>query len=299
MMLRACLEAIAGLLVPDGATLSVVVVENDAERRSESIVCEVAAATGVEMRYSQERRRGIPFARNQALDAAIAAQADWIGMVDDDERVERDWLIRLASACETHRAEVGQGPVKRIFEAPVPRWWKAQSPKKGESGTEIGTASTNNVLVRACLVRPDGLGLRFDERLTFGNEDLDFFRRAHALGARMIWVADAWVVESIPASRVRPGRLISRLHMAAAADTFNTALHEGRLRPALRLIPRCLLRIVLGSLAMLAGSAIWPVRAEQGELVFFYGATRVAKAAGNLRGLFGYAHRYYDRIDGS
>lgn len=276
--------------------MEIVVVENDSRSLSAQIVDEVAQTTGARIHYRQEPRRGIPFARNKGLTEAVLAGAQWIGLIDDDERVERQWLVRMAAACQSHQADVGQGPVRRIYEVAAPRWWRAQVPREADTGTLIASASTNNALIHARLVRDDGLALRFDERLTFGNEDLDFFERAQALGAKMIWVADAWVEEYIPAARVRPARLISRVHMASAADTFNSVLRKGRLASGLGVVPRSLRRILVGSLAMVGGLVIWPMR---GEAFFFYGAIRVARGTGNLRGLLGYKHRYYDRIDGS
>ncbi len=297
-MLRACLTSIAALDVPTGGELAVVIVENDTEPRSAEIVSEISANSAIAMHHRLEPRRGIPIARNTALEQAIAAGADWIGLVDDDETVDPDWLCQAADACREHDADIATGPVRRTFEAPVPHWWKSQGVRDMETGTPLTQASTNNILMKARVISSDGLNLRFDDRLTFGNEDLDFFRRAHAAGARIVWAADAWVEERIPASRVRPMRLISRLHMAAAASTYNEVLNEGPLRPALRSLPRALRRIVIGSLSLPAGLLVRAFSSRQGEAIWYKGLARIARATGTLRGLLGYRHRYYDQIDG-
>ncbi|MDN3721458.1 hypothetical protein QW131_25445 [Roseibium salinum] len=160
---------------------------------------------------------------------------------------------------------MANGPVRRIYEQPAPHWWKSQLLKSRPTGTVITEAPTNNVLLSARIVSRDGLGMRFDERLTFGSEDIDFFRRAHAAGAKMIWVDDAFVEEDIPASRVTTGRLLSRMHMAATSGAFNIVLREGRAKAALHFIPKCSRRMFFGLLATIIGFVLKPVARKRGE----------------------------------
>ncbi|MEM5581737.1 glycosyltransferase [Roseibium sp. AS2] len=298
-MLQACLESLDRLTEPDAMEMAIVVVENDAEPHFTG-----TAATALKERLSlpvffhHEPRKGIPFARNRALEAALEHAPDWIALIDDDERAEPDWIEKLLRACKAHGAEVGNGPVRRIYEQPAPHWWKSQLLKPRPTGSVITEAPTNNVLLSARIVAKDGLGLRFDERLTFGSEDIDFFRRTHAAGAKMIWVDDAFVEEDIPASRVTTGRLLSRMHMAATSGAFNIVLREGRLKAALHFIPKSLRRMIFGLLATVAGFVIKPFFRKRGEKLYYYGLIRLMKGSGNLRGLLGRAHNYYDVIDG-
>ena len=115
----------------------------------------------------------------------------------------------------------------------------------------------------------------------------------------MIWVDDAFVEEDIPATRVTPGRLLSRMHMAATSGAFNIVLREGRLKAALHFIPKGSRRMVFGGLATIVGFALKPFARKRGEKLFYYGLIRLMKGAGNLRGLLGRAHNYYDVIDGN
>lgn len=299
-MLKACLDSLDKLVRPDAADLSVVVVENDAVPFfTGEAADEVRQALTIPVFFHHEPRRGIPFARNTALEAALEHDPDWIALIDDDERAEPDWIEKLLAACETFDAEVANGPVRRIYEKPAPHWWKSQLLKPRPTGTEITEAPTNNVLISARIVRPDGLGLRFDERLTFGSEDIDFFRRTHAAGARMIWVDDAFVEEDIPASRVTTKRLLSRMHMAATSGAFNIVLREGRGKAALHFIPKSARRMFFGLLATIVGFVLKPFAHKRGEKLYYYGLIRLMKGSGNLRGLFGRAHNYYDVIDGN
>lgn len=299
-MLQACLESLDNLIEPDNMEMSIVVVENDPEPH---FTGEAAAAVkdrlSLPVFFHHEKRRGIPFARNTALEAALEHRPDWIALIDDDERAEPDWIEKLISACRDHKAEVGNGPVRRIYEKPAPHWWKSQLLKPRPTGTVITEAPTNNVILSGRIVARDGLGLRFDERLTFGSEDIDFFRRTHAAGAKMIWVDDAIVEEDIPATRVTTGRLLSRMHMAATSGAFNIVLREGRLKAALHFIPKSFRRMFFGALATIIGFVLKPFVRKRGEKLYYYGLIRLMKGSGNLRGLMGRAHNYYDVIDGN
>lgn len=298
-MLQACLESLDNMIAPDDTQMSIVVVENDPEPHFTGAPAEeMKTSLSLPVFFHHERRKGIPFARNTALEAALEQDPDWIALIDDDERAEPDWIEKLLKACREHKAEVGNGPVRRIYETPAPHWWKSQLLKPRPTGTVITEAPTNNVILSARVVRKDGLGLRFDERLTFGSEDIDFFRRTHAAGVKMIWVDDALVEEDIPASRVTTGRLLSRMHMAATSGAFNIVLREGRFKAALHFIPKSLRRMVFGLLATIVGFVLKPFAKKRGEKLYYYGLIRLMKGSGNLRGLLGRAHNYYDVIDG-
>jgi succinoglycan biosynthesis protein ExoM len=298
-MLKACLESLDRLIVPDSTQMAVVVVENDpVPHFTGEAAAELKERLSLPVFFHHESRKGIPFARNRALEAALEQDPDWIALIDDDERAEPDWIEKLLTACRELGAEVANGPVRRIYEQPPPHWWKSQLLKPRPTGTVITEAPTNNVLLSARIVSKDGLALRFDERLTFGSEDIDFFRRTHAAGAKMIWVDDAFVEEDIPATRVTTGRLLSRMHMAATSGAFNIVLREGRFKAALHFIPKSLRRMVFGLLATIAGFVLKPFAKKRGEKLYYYGLIRLMKGSGNLRGLLGRAHNYYDVIDG-
>ncbi|WP_305984986.1 glycosyltransferase family 2 protein [Roseibium sp. MMSF_3544] len=299
-MLKTCLASLDKLIRPNGTNLTVVVVENDPEPFfTGEEAGKVKGALSLPVFFYHERRKGIPFARNRALEAALEHAPDWVALIDDDERAEPDWIEKLLAACGQFNAEVANGPVRRIYEKPAPHWWKSQLLKPRPTGTEITEAPTNNVLISARIIHKDGLGLRFDERLTFGSEDIDFFRRTHAAGAKMIWVDDAFVEEDIPASRVTTKRLLSRMHMAATSGAFNIVLREGRGKAALHFIPKSARRMTFGGLATVIGFCLKPFARERGEKLYYYGLIRLMKGSGNLRGLLGQAHNYYDVIDGN
>jgi hypothetical protein len=66
------------------------------------------------------------------------------------------------------------------------------------------------VLVRRAVFDSTG---RFDDRFALtGGEDLQFFRRARSLGARIVWADEASVEEWVPASRANLRWLLNRAY---------------------------------------------------------------------------------------
>jgi succinoglycan biosynthesis protein ExoM len=298
-MLAATLESIVNLAVPNGGTLSVVIIENDRAPRSRDVVERIQAMTHVPLKYYLEPKIGIPYARNRSVVAALAEDADWIAMIDDDETAEPDWLVQLYDACKTYETDVATGSVRQIPEVPPPHWWKPLSSLGKPTGFLRRDAYTNNVLFHSKLIRADGFALRFDDRLTFGADDVDFFRRANTKGARIVTVADAVVTESVPASRLSLHRVLKRTFMVSAANAFLGVLRDGRTSTILTRVPSIIRRFVVGVFLLGAGLPVLLIERIEGEKMLFKGASSLTKACGSMYGLIGGTSSYYSTVDGA
>jgi succinoglycan biosynthesis protein ExoM len=297
-MLRRCLESVARLTAPDDGRIQIVVIENANTPSLADIVSAVQEQTARTIHYRLERRSGIPFARNAALNLANSLGADWIALIDDDEYAEPDWLLKLHLACVEFKADVANGPVDQIYEGAPPDWWEPCSRLKRPTGKILRGAPTNNILMRAHLVRKAGMGLQFDERLLCGSEDVEFFRRARDKGAKIIWVADAWLHEEVLACRLSAKRLFSRAYMVATSQAHVSRIRRGTVAGFLVLLPKIIRRLIMGSVALLISSIVWIVRPAAGKSLFYSGAFRIVKALGQISGGFGYHSAYYRSIDG-
>jgi succinoglycan biosynthesis protein ExoM len=298
-MLSRALESLGRLSIPNDSSLSIVVVENDHEQRSLSVVERFRSSYAIPIHYYFEPKIGIPHARNRAIEAAIAENADWIAMLDDDEYAEPDWLLQLFDGCVRFKADVATGPVTQVTDGEPPHWWKPLSQSRRATGEFRRDAYTNNVLLSSRIVARDGLGLRFDDRLTFGAEDVDFFRRAHAKGARIVIVAEAMVIETVPASRLTLRRILERTYMVAAATVFLDIMRDGYPKTLAKRLPHGVRRFCIGISLLLAGACLWPLRRFSGEKTMLKGMISVTKAWGNLSGFIGRTPTYYQRIDGA
>jgi succinoglycan biosynthesis protein ExoM len=250
----------------------VVVVDNDPAGSAEA-VCE-AARPGCPLRYVVEPRRGIPRARNAALDAA-SGEVDWLAFLDDDEEPAADWLEVLLRTQRATGADVVTGPVLRRFESPPPDWvvkGRFFEPLRYPDGARVDRAFTGNVLVRSALLRsPD---VRFDEHLRAG-EDAAFFESLAKRGATIVWSNRAIVHEHVPRSRMRAGWIVRR---GAQVGTARTRIESAR---GIRAVPRAVLHgcwcLARGAAGALANACLGRTHATVSSLrLLAYGAGRLS-----------------------
>lgn len=297
-MLRACLEALGRQVLPADVSAEICVIENDSEPASRSVVDEVASRSPLPVHYAIETRRGIPFARNRSLTEALAHGYDWIALIDDDEVAEPDWLAMHLATAQAHAAEVTYGWVRKRFERPAPDWWPPEVMRPDPEGTVLPRASTNNVAFSARLIRPDGSGLSYNPVFLNGYEDLDFFERAHAKGHRIVWAPRAVVTEDVPASRVEPERLIALVRASAEAHVQADILKTGYARAAVKYLVKGLRRLVGGAVLLTLARLQQLAGSRRAEHRYYKARLRLARASGNLQGVFGHRPDYYGTIDG-
>lgn len=183
--------------------LTLLVVDNDPEG-SAAPVCEVARATlTIPVEYRLESRRGIPYARNAAVEH-VGASADLIAFVDDDEVPEPSWLDALITAQADYQADVVTGPVIAEFEDPPPAWVVKGgffNRERRPTGSQVTVARTGNVLIRTSVF--GAMHPAFDERLALtGGSDTHFFLRVWRAGFKLIWADDAIIREWVVGSRI-------------------------------------------------------------------------------------------------
>ena len=189
----------------------VVIVDNEGSSEAAAICAKAGPTTGLAVRYVQEPRRGISYARNTCLDH-VARDAEFFAMIDDDEVPELDWLEQLLCAQARAGADVVRGAVVPVFPESAPAWirdgdffgWPKQRRVRAgtalSDGAELTSASSNNALVRAAAVR--ALDLRFDPTLALtGGEDALFFRQMKLAGCKIIYASGARVREAVSPDR--------------------------------------------------------------------------------------------------
>lgn len=281
IMLRSCLQSLAGLHIPDGVSVSVVVVENNETDSCRGIIEEIASQPGaLPIVYVHEPRLGIPIARNRTLDIALADNPDWIAFIDDDEEADPDWIVSFVAAAGTLEADVLQGPVEWVHAEggaiDKERWDRP-------TGSLLKTAPTNNTFMRARIARVDGMGLRFDETMRFtGGSDSDFFFRAADRGAVIRWMNDAVVRESVPAERLTLRWRTRRARQTAANNTNIYMRRKGRLNAVIRYVPKSFRRLLRAGFEFPVGIALYPFSPRHGLRITTSAACKVWWAFGSL-----------------
>lgn len=201
--------------------------------------------------YCHEPHRGVSHARNASVEAALAADPDFLAFIDDDEEPDPGWLAALIAAAQSFDAPIVAGPVFERCELPGP----TQATSK-PTGTLLDYGFTGNLLIsRPALLSltrtpqhtgGDPTGWPFDHRFDrTGGEDVHLTRRLRAVGHRIVWCNEA-----IAYTDIGPADVTSR---RVAIRAFHGALNAERARRTIE--GRSLRRIPLGVAVAARGTA--------------------------------------------
>ena len=197
--LKLCLTSLAQLQLPDNTLVHLVLVDNNKEPQAEPSLNSIEFPFS--LHYFHETERGIVHARNRILDASENLAADYLAFIDDDETVDKNWLVSAMGSLSENFSIV-TGPCEFLFERPSQwishsRIFRSKSP---DSGPHFGTASTRNVVMKMDIIAEHKL--RFEKKLNWvGGSDTYFFIQARDLGYRTYWNNQMPVIERIPKSR--------------------------------------------------------------------------------------------------
>lgn len=191
--------------------VEVIVIDNDANPAIRQLCESIATQTAMNLKYNIETQRGISYARNKAV-SCVGATTDFIAFIDDDEWPVPSWLDELIDAQHRFCADVVTGPVLPSFNTSVPKWvteGRFFERPRFSSGHQLEGAATNNVLIRAELLRQ--MNPVFDDCWALsGGEDWHLFQRLRRAGCRIIWSDEAIVHELIPDSRINLKWILQR-----------------------------------------------------------------------------------------
>jgi glycosyltransferase involved in cell wall biosynthesis len=201
-LLPRALQSLRAADRPPGWNVNVVVVDNRSTDETRAVVENFLPRFEGYLRYLYELKPG----RSHALNAGIAASCgDLVGMIDDDEEVDRAWLLTIAAAFEDPATDFIGGPY-------IPRWGAERPVWLGRAyGAVIGWAECGdtiqqfgagcegmlmggNAVIRRSLLERVGpysvdLGRTPGGRL-MSCEDEDMFARMLASGARGFYRPD-------------------------------------------------------------------------------------------------------------
>jgi len=220
-MLASLLISWAAMIRPDDADVTFLVVENDKMARSENVVRGFGHEhPGMPLHYMLEKRIGIPFARNRAVDYVVTSGHDLLLFVDDDETVDPLWLAHMIAEFRRSGALLIGGPVEalppsgnleglsRILFEGIHRRYRCRAERAYRNSLRGDTRRTA-VVTSNWLGHRDlftRFGLRFDETMSeSGGSDMKFSDDASRKGVSKSWANNAFVRELIPMERISFG----------------------------------------------------------------------------------------------
>lgn len=205
----------------------VLVVNNSSKDNTEAVLEGLGKEPGASMRVVCEAQQGIAFARNRALEEALAS--DYLAFIDDDEIPHENFLRAALDALDREGADCVGGPVRVVFPgAQRPDWlgddllpFLAET-DYGDSAQWMGQLDgalwTANIAYRMEVFRNDA-SLRFDSRYNRkgkgvgGGEDVLMYRRFVDMDLRIRYRPDMVVDHHIEAWRLKRSYFI-KLHYA-------------------------------------------------------------------------------------
>lgn len=234
--LEKCLNSLRVMDYPESADVCITVVDNDKAGSSRNVVDTFRGDSAVSIHYEIEEKRGIPCARNRALEISRSMHADLMLFIDDDEHVHKSWLLEMLNVSKEYRHEaVVHGLVVPCLPDGVQDDIACFfQPKRRDEGKELSACATDNVLMPVSFFSKNELA--FDEsRPLAGGTDTMFFTMAKNMGIRIIQTNRAVVYEDIPVSRLSLRWLVRRKFRAGLTDAWRRR-QKGRLWIALVLV---------------------------------------------------------------
>jgi GT2 family glycosyltransferase len=248
-------------------------------------------------RYQSDNPDGLPMAwieepvagKSHALNTAIPRiTSELAAFVDDDHRVDKDYLTNICVAAEAYpdmdlfcgrilpdwdgkepHWVHDNGPY-RIYPLPVPRFDQGETPIR--LTPEVAIPGGGNLFLRTpwfARVGPFSTDLGPTGHDLEGSEDLEWILRAQRLGARVQYVPSVVQYHYVDLNRLKLGYLLKKAYKRSGATV-------GIRNPATGRIPRYLYRKLAGYLF----SALLSLRADKRR---FY-LVRTAAALGEMNG---------------
>jgi succinoglycan biosynthesis protein ExoM len=261
----------------------VVVVDNRPDGTARAVCDRLAPGLPVPLRFVEEPRPGISFARNRAVAAARAWGADLVAFVDDDDVPASDWLRQLVQRQRETGADLVFGLYRLPQDLPLPGWlrnsryFRPPNPEDRDRYGLPGWAGTYNVLISRSVLEQltIGDGPFRAEFASSGGEDMDLFIRARAAGFAYAVAASSVVLRAWEPERMTVGGILRRGFQRAGSRVMLARAHLpreqvrrlawgswGKLGKALLLLPLVwnrsrLVRSLLGVTAALGELYAW------------------------------------------
>lgn len=274
------------------AEISILVAENDpAGGQGREVVRLLAPGHRFEIRSIDVAERGVSQVRNALFAAALASpDIEFVALLDDDEWPEPQWLEELLAMQQRSGADIVGGTLLPDFAVEPPVWarkFELYRQEQADGPSEMVWGTCNVLLTRAILERTAPVWFDLQLGLT-GGEDMEFFARAKAMGARFAWAATAVMHEDVPESRLLPRWVFRRAFRIGSTNALvQLRWRYGRFgRPIV--LAKALGRLCLAALTVLPGLAWAGRRMEALSLA--------ARALGEITGLFGLRYREYGAV---
>lgn len=240
-VLRQVLQHLRGLRCPDGADYEILVVDNNSDDETASVVEQCRSVLGARLRRVFESNQGLSHARNRAL---TEARGDIICFLDDDALADSNWLAGHVKAYREDAGAVAAGG-RVVLQWPA-GWsrpaWLSSDLDGYLSGVDLGRDKQvmryprypygcNMSVRRQIAEQVGGFSVRLGRRKgsLMSNEEKHFFHRIHQMGGRVVYTPDAVVHHMVPTTRLKQRFFLRRAYAQGVSNVvFQTETDPAR-----------------------------------------------------------------------
>jgi len=292
-MLSKTLESLRQQRTIPETSVELVLVDNDEEKSALPTFEQYHKQFAFALHYFNEPVKGIASARNRIVEESLRLGAHYLAFMDDDEIASTDWIFQLYEGLVKYDADVVTGSSERIIPADAPEWIKKGrffALRNRPSGEVRKSGSTRNVLFDLQKLCVDWK-LRFHPGLNLvGSSDAFFFEEAYLKGARIVSVAEASIVEELPASRLTAKWILSRSFRGGNSKVARRYLRHGAVA-ALAMLPQATGGLLWGTfIALITLPAQKQTRIRNRRGLYYN--------MGVLSAIFGYRYQEYKKAHG-
>jgi glycosyltransferase involved in cell wall biosynthesis len=210
-LLERALQSLLAAELPAGLDVKITIVDNNSRDKTPSVVDSFKPGFQGRLNYLFEPKPG----KSHALNAGIAATSgELVGMIDDDEEIDRSWFVRINEVFANHELDFVGGPYVPRWGAPQPSWLPSRysgvigalnlGPERRPYGADAIMPGGNAVVRRSTLQKlmPYSTLLGPQGDMYLADEDTDMYFRLIASGAKGLYLPDLVVYHYIHPERL-------------------------------------------------------------------------------------------------
>jgi succinoglycan biosynthesis protein ExoM len=282
--LKKLLESFEMMQVPPDINVRIIIVENDTENHTQSLVNEFASRSRFKTDYFLEPQKGLVYARNRSVKEA--GNCDFCCFTDDDEFVSNQWLSELVRCQREFDADAVAGPTMPEYISDVPVYIKEfNSPNTYPYGTIVNSAFTGCLLIRKKTL--DAIDGPFNLILNLsGGEDTFLTKKVTKMGGVIRFNPGALAYEIVPDERTTIAYVIKRKLRTSNTELLIKSMIEDNFSK-IRAVPRLCMRFLNGLLLLIP----YYIFGKEQKLK---GLIKIVNAVGGFSFIFGRQNKFYN-----
>ena len=188
------LSSLNKMLIPASYDLSIYLIINNNLEYSKDLILKILNNPKIKIKILKTSKKNIPSTRNIFLKAIKNKEVKYIGFLDDDCSIDRNWLLSMTKFIIKNNCDIVGGPQLHISTLHKYRLFYDFIEPKYRDKQKINWIATNNCFLKKKIINIKNC--KFDERLkNIGGSDQLFFKKLKNSGSLIMWNINAKVTE--------------------------------------------------------------------------------------------------------